>query len=112
MKIQFGASLAARSACLCATALSGYRPWKPAPSWKHPCLTPLPERPFVPARWKTAWVHPDQFIQVKRHFYGVPASYIGKQIDVRIALTVVTIYYEHRIIRQYTVPNQRRHFLS
>jgi len=79
---------------------------------EQPCLTPLPEHPFIPARWVTARVHPDQFIQIKGHWYGLPASYIGKQVDVRIEPSLVTIYYEHHIVRQYTVSSHHRHFLK
>ncbi len=74
-------------------------------------LRPLPDVPFVPASWTTATVHPDQFIQVHGKYYGLPAAYIGKHIEVRSTPTLVTIYYEHRVIRHFPVSTMRRNYL-
>lgn len=74
-------------------------------------LLPLPEEPYVPARWTRAKVHPDQFIQVARVFYGLPASCIGREVDVRITCSLVTIYYEHKVIRSYALSGKRRYYL-
>jgi len=74
-------------------------------------LRPLPDTPFVPASWATAIVHPDQFIQVHGKYYGLPAAYIGRHVEVRSTQTLVTIYHEHRVIRQFPVSTQRRNYL-
>jgi len=74
-------------------------------------LRPLPDAPFVPAFWATATVHPDQFIQVRGKYYGLPAAYIGKHVEVRSTPALVTIYYEHHVIRQFPVSTQRRIYL-
>lgn len=79
---------------------------------ERPCLKPVPADPFVPARWLTAKVHPDQFIQIKSHYFGLPVRFIGKQVDVRLTSNLITIYYEHRIVRQYPVSSKRRAYLS
>jgi transposase len=78
---------------------------------EKPCLKPLPPEPFVAARWTRAKVHPDQFIQANGTYYGLPASYIGKHVEVRTAPTLVTIYFAHRIVRQYPVTGKRREYL-
>jgi transposase len=75
------------------------------------CLIPLPAAPFIPARWLTAKVHPDQFIQAKGTYYGLPAQYIGRQVVIRITPSLVTIYYEHTVVRQYPTSNKRRVYL-
>ncbi len=78
---------------------------------ERPCLRPLPAEPFVPARWTTAKVHPDQFIQTNGRQYGLPATFIGTRVAVRTTKTLVSIYYSNRLVRQYPVTNKRRYFL-
>ena len=78
---------------------------------EKPRLKPLPHLPFVPARWTTATVHPDQFIQTQGKYYGMPAAYIGKLVAVRTTPALVTIYWNHEAIRQYPTSNRRRHYL-
>ena len=68
--------------------------------------------PFVPTSWTTATVHPDQFIQAHGKYYGLPAAYIGRHVEVRSTPTLVTIYHEHRIVRQFPVSTQRRNYLA
>jgi transposase len=79
---------------------------------EKPCLRPLPAEPFVPASWATAKVHPDQFIQVHMKYYGLPAMYIGRTVEVRITETLVSIYSKHHVVRQYPVSKKRREYLS
>jgi len=78
---------------------------------EKPCLQPLPAEPFVPASWTTAKVHPDQFIQVRGKYYGLPAAYIGTRVEVRSTPTTVTIYSQHHIVREYPVSSRRRSYL-
>ena len=46
-------------------------------------LSPLPDTPFVLARWSTAVVGPDIHIKVGRTLYSVPWKLIGCRVDVR-----------------------------
>ena len=71
----------------------------------------LPAEPFVPARWTTAKVHPDQFIQTNSKQYGLPATLIGAKVAVRTTQSLVSIYHSNRLVRQYPVTNKRRYFL-
>lgn len=75
------------------------------------CLGPLPTEPFEPASWTIAKVHPDQFIQVGKRLYGLPATYIGKQVAVRSTESLVEIYYEHKLVRSYTATGKGRAYL-
>ena len=79
---------------------------------EKPLLKPLPDQPFVPATWRTAKVHPDQFIQSGGKYYGLPASYIGKQVEVRITSSLVTIHHEYKVVRTYPVSTKRRMYLK
>lgn len=78
---------------------------------ERPCLKALPIEPFVAARWARAKVHPDQFILVRGKYFGLPAAYIGKHVDVRSTPTTVTIYFEHRMVREYPTSEKRRAYL-
>jgi len=78
---------------------------------EKPLLRPLPAQPYVPAIWRMAKVHPDQFIQSGGKYYGLPASYIGKQVEVRTTASLVTIHYDYRAVRTYPVSSKRRMYL-
>jgi len=78
---------------------------------EKPLLRPLPDQPFVPATWRTAKVHPDQFIQSGGKYYGLPASYIGKQVEVRVTSSLVTIHYHYKVVRTYPVSAKRRMYV-
>jgi transposase len=90
---------------------TGVAPVEAFEQFEKPVLRPLPETPFVPASWATATVHPDQFIQVHGKYYGLPAAFIGRHVEVRSTQTLVTIYHEHRVIRQFLVSTKRRNYL-
>lgn len=79
---------------------------------ERPCLLPLPAEPFVPARWTSAKVHPDQFIQTNGNRYGLPATLIGAKVAVRTTQSLVSIYHANRLVRQYPVTNKRRYYVS
>jgi len=79
---------------------------------ERPCLLPLPAEPFVPARWTTAKVHPDQFIQTNGRQYGLPPTLIGARVAVRTTQSLVSIYHSNRLVRQYPVTNKRRYYES
>ena len=91
---------------------TGIAPVEAFEQFEKSALRPLPDTPFVPASWATATVHPDQFIQVHGKYYGLPAMYIGCRVEVRSTQTLVTIYHEHHVIRQYPVSTQRRNYLA
>lgn len=78
---------------------------------EKPCLKILPAEPFVAARWTRAKVHPDQFVLAHGKYYGLPAAYIGKHVEVRSTPAMVTLYFAHRSVRQYPVTGKRREYL-
>ena len=80
-------------------------------STEKACLGALPEEPFVPATWTVAKVHPDQFIQVRKRLFGVPAFLIGKQVTVRSTDSIVEIYYEHKLVRSFPAKGKGRAYL-
>jgi transposase len=90
---------------------TGIAPWTAFDEIERSCLKPLPSEPFIAARWTRAKVHPDQFILAHGKYYGLPAAYIGKHVEVRATPAMVTIYFAHRAVRQYPVSGKRREYL-
>jgi hypothetical protein len=67
-------------------------------------LKPLPENPFTVSSWKEAKVHPDQFIQFEKKRYSLPSEYRGKIVTVQKKGDFISIFYDHRLIKQYRIP--------
>lgn len=59
-----------------------------------PALSPLPSRQFQRAEWLKATVHLDYHVDVQRHFYSVPHTLIGQEVDVRIDVRTVEIFHK------------------
>lgn len=55
-------------------------------------LGPLPEKRFVTGEWKTACVNIDYHIEFDHHFYSVPSTLLGTEVDIRATATTVEIY--------------------
>lgn len=91
--------------------LSGQTPMKIFNEFEREALRPLPADPFVPARWTQAKVQNDQFVRVAGIHYGLPATYIGKIVEIRIRPDVVTIYHTFTVIRQYPVSGKKVNYL-
>jgi transposase len=91
---------------------TGLKPLEVFEDVERSCLKPLAEVPFEVARWDRAKVHPDQFITLRGKYYGLPAAFIGKQVDIRATSRLVTIYHAHRPVRQYPVSSKRRYYLA
>ena len=71
-------------------------------------LKPLAAEPFCIPLWKPAKVHPDQFIQYQRKFYGLPLEYVGKMVWVRHVpeKSLIQITFNGATVRLYTVPTK------
>jgi transposase len=57
----------------------------------RPALQPLPVQPYVFAEWTHARVHVDYHVAVAGHFYSVPYTLIGQQLDVRLTAHTVEV---------------------
>lgn len=71
-------------------------------------LKPLPEIRFEMPVWKNPKVAPDQYIEFEKKYYSLPAKYKGKKVWVKRVNALVSIFYEHELIRQYVVPFTKR----
>jgi transposase len=91
---------------------TGERPMDRFINVERACLLPLPKERYIPATWKDAKVHPDQFITVNRKQYGLPASFIGCTVNVRMCEKTVQIFKDFKEIRRYCIPDGPRAYLK
>jgi transposase len=76
----------------------------------RPNLAPLPEVPYVFARWKRARVAPDYHIEAEGCWYSVPFGMIRQLVDLRITQTTVEIFHRgKRIASHARDPGRRSH---
>jgi transposase len=61
-----------------------------------PALAPLPTRPYEFARWKKARVHIDYHVSFEKHYYSVPYTLIGKEVDIRATEKTIEIFYRRK----------------
>lgn len=59
---------------------------------EKPALKPLPDRPFPLGTWQNAVVFKDYHIQIDKHFYSVPYTYVGKTVQARVTDRSVEVY--------------------
>ncbi|MFB7089155.1 hypothetical protein [Streptomyces sp. NPDC056296] len=71
-----------------------------------PVLLPLPDAPFVLARWSTATVGPDIHVKVGRTLYSVPWKLIGRKVDVRSTATMVQVFHERELVKTHAALQQ------
>ncbi len=57
-------------------------------------LAPLPTQPYEFAHWKKARVHIDYHVSFEKHYYSVPYTLIGKEVDIRATEKTVEIFYQ------------------
>ena len=71
-----------------------------------PALKPLPSTSYKFAEWAKASPGPDYHIELKKHFYSVPYTFIKKKLDVRFTDQTVEVFYKSKRIashpRKYT----------
>jgi hypothetical protein len=58
------------------------------------CLKLLPSIDYEAGNWKKAKLHDDCHIQFKYNFYSAPFQHRGKELDVRITISHVEIFYQ------------------
>lgn len=58
-----------------------------------PALKELPPNRYEFAEWRKAKVHIDYHIQVDKHFYSVPHTLVGREVDVRLTRSMVEVFY-------------------
>jgi hypothetical protein len=91
---------------------------------EKPALKVLPERPFEYGEWKRATVNIDYHIDVERHYYSVPYTLRGYEVDARFNASTVEIFHQgkrvasharsflkgrHTTLREHLPPSHREY---
>lgn len=86
--------------------LGGAKPLSGFEAVEAKALLPMPEAPFVLARWSQATVGPDIHIKVGRTLYSVPWKLIGRRVDVRSTATMVQVFHEGELVKTHAALEQ------
>ena len=77
----------------------------------QPALQPLPTEPFETEDWKSCRVHLDYHIAMEGFYYSVPYHLVGQEVDVRVCLGTLEIFYrEERVASHPRGTNTRDRF--
>ncbi len=76
------------------------RPFKKLPGCRaslfaeldKPALKPLPGKPYEYAKWVKVRVHIDYHVEIDDHFYSVPYSLVGKELEARVTSRAVEVF--------------------
>jgi transposase len=79
-----------------------HKPFKKLPGCRYdlykevdlPALKPLPEKRYEYAEWKHPTAHIDYHVEVEKHYYSVPYTYVQKKLDARITGNTIEIFYK------------------
>lgn len=77
---------------------TGERPLAAFAAREQAALQPLPARPWERAQWTSAVVQADCHLRAGGAWYSVPASYVRRQLDVRLGERLVEIYDGARLV--------------
>lgn len=93
---QLNDAIRERLAVLNTRVMKGYglSRWELFERTERDALAPLPQAPFVFARWKDAKVSTDYHIEVERHYYSVPYTLVQRQVRVKTTERQVEIFFE------------------
>ena len=59
-------------------------------------LKPLPQQPYEFALWKKARVHLDYHVEFDHHYYSVPYTLVGQEVEVRASEHTVEIFHQRK----------------
>jgi hypothetical protein len=83
---------------------TGLKPMEVFETIEKPLLKKLPEDRFMIPVWKKAKVHADQYVQFEKKRYSLPSKYRGEEVMVRRTGNLVKIFFQYKLIREFTVP--------
>jgi len=73
----------------------------------RPALKPLPAQPYEYGEWKKARVSIDYHVEVDRHYYSVPYSLLGAQVEVCLTAHTVEILHKGKRVASHLRSSQR-----
>jgi transposase len=63
-------------------------------SLERPVLKALPMIRYEYAEWKKARIHVDYHVEVERHYYSVPYTYLRRPVEIRVTARTVEVFYQ------------------
>jgi len=70
-------------------------------------LRPLPEKPFVYGTWKDAKVSIDYHVVADGHYYSVPFTLVGEQVEVRLSAMTVEVFFRGQRVSSHRRSSKR-----
>jgi len=67
-----------------------------------PAMRSLPPTRYEYAEWSKPRVNIDYHVEVKKHYYSVPYQLMHKQLDARLTVTTVELFYKGRRVASHT----------
>jgi transposase len=74
----------------------GQSRWELFVELDQPVLAPLPVQPYEFAVWKRVRVHIDYHVLFEKHYYSVPYTLSGKEVDLRATEKTIEFFYQRR----------------
>ena len=78
----------------------------------RPALRPLPEAPYVFARWKLARMNIDYHVEIEGHYYSAPSRLARRQLEVRYTRNTVECFFNHQRVACHRRSFQRGGFTT
>ena len=69
-------------------------------------LGPLPSRRYEPDTWKRVRVHRDYHVDIDRHYYSVPYTMNGEELEARLTSTTVELFYRGKRVASHPRSSQ------
>lgn len=63
-----------------------------------PALSPLPRQPYRYVDIKPVKVNIDYHVEYRQHHYSVPHQYVGEQLELHAAESLVTLYFRRQLV--------------
>ena len=76
----------------------------------QPELRPLPEKAYQFALWKIAKVSIDYHVAFEKHFYSVPHTLIGQQVEIKATEHMVEVFYKRQSVAIHPRSNAQGRF--
>ena len=75
-----------------------------------PALLPLPERAYEFARWKNARVSIDYHVAFEGHYYSVPHTLVGQEVQIRATERMLEIFHKGQQVAIHPLSSQQGRF--
>jgi transposase len=76
----------------------------------QPALLTLPERPYEFARWKNARVSIDYHIAFEDHYYSVPHTLVGQEVQIRATERMLEVFHRNQQVAIHPLSSQQGRF--